>query len=187
VNAAERGIAEPRQLVRVPISGQTVLKGGHESVANLLRSPERLWQLTPGCNKIERITADTYRGWIQFGIPGIMGSYTGEMKLDYHSTNHYGMRLMASRADGTGSINAKGSIRLVELNNDSISLSYRGGVEVSWPWSMIGTAGITGFAKLLLGQFFAAAQAELDAEKSGTVVSHSLVRNFCRYLVRSIQ
>jgi hypothetical protein len=54
-------------------------------------------------------------------------------------------------------------------------------------WSMIGTAGITGFAKLLLGQFFAAAQAELDAEKSGTVAYNSLIRNFCRYLVRSIR
>src|ERR1700722_14258290 len=127
VNASERGVAEPRQFVRVPISGQTVLKGGYESVANLLRSPERLWRLTPGCNKIERVAADTYRGWIQFGIPRIMGSYTGVMKLNYHSTNHYGMSLMGSPADGTGSINAKGTIRLVEVNNDLIRLRYRGG------------------------------------------------------------
>jgi carbon monoxide dehydrogenase subunit G len=115
-----------------------------------------------------------------------MGSYTGVLKLDYHSTHHYGMRVKASGADGAGTINAMGTIRLVEVNHDSILLRYRGGIEVSWPWSMIGARGIAGFARLLLGQFFAAAEAELEAERSGTVARHSLLRNLCRYVARSI-
>ena len=118
-----------RQFLRVPISGEAVLKGRYESVASLFRSPERLWRLTPGCKRVERIASDTYRGWMRFGIPGIMGSYIGVLKLNYHSTNRYGMRVKASRADGTGSINAMGTIRLVKLDHDSILLRYRGGVK----------------------------------------------------------
>jgi hypothetical protein len=79
------------------------------------------------------------------------------LKLNDQATSHNGIRLIAIRADGSAAINAKGSIRLVEVSDYSIRLRDRGGAEVSRPWSMIGTAGITGFAKLLHAQFCAAA------------------------------
>jgi hypothetical protein len=41
--------------VRVPIAGETVLKAVYEDVARLFNSPDRLWQLTPGCERIERM------------------------------------------------------------------------------------------------------------------------------------
>ena len=60
-----------------------------------------------------------------------------------------------------------------------------GDIQISHPWSLLGTRAIRDFTKLLLGQFFAAAEAELEAEKAWIVARHSLLRNFCRYVARS--
>jgi carbon monoxide dehydrogenase subunit G len=100
------------------------------------------------------------------GIPGIIGPYTGVLRLHNHSAHHYGVSVKATRAKGTGSIYAMGTIRLVEVNSDSTLLRYCGEIQVSRPWRVFGARGIRGFARLPLGQFIAAAEAELEAERS---------------------
>ena len=172
--------------VRVPIAGETVLRAVYEDVARLFNSPDRLWQLSPGCERIERMGPQSYRGWIRLGILGIAGSYIGVLRLHDQSADRYGMSVNATRASGTGSIHASGTIRLVAADRHRTLVRYHGDIQISRPWSLLGTRAIRGFTKLLLGQFFAAAEAELEAEKAGIVARHSLLRNFCRYVARSL-
>jgi carbon monoxide dehydrogenase subunit G len=172
--------------VRVPIAGETALSAVFEDVARLFNSPDRLWQLTPGCERIERIGPQSYRGWIRLGILGIAGSYTGVLKLHDQSSDHYSMSVNATHAGGAGSIHASGTIRLVAVDRHRTLVRFYGDIQVSRPSSLLGTRAIRGFTKLLLGQFFAAAEAELEAERAGIVARHGLLRNFCRYVARSL-
>jgi predicted RecA/RadA family phage recombinase len=50
----------------------------------------------------------------------------------------------------------------------------------------VGQRMIDSAAKMLLGQFFAAADAELKAEAAGTVARQGFFLNFWRYLIRLI-
>ena len=51
----------------------------------------------------------------------------------------------------------------------------------------VGQRVIDSAAKMLIGQFFAAADAELQAEAAGTVARQGFLLNFLRYLVRLVR
>jgi len=64
---------------------------------------------------------------------------------------------------------------------------YAGDVQIGGPLMQVGQRMIDSAAKMMLGQFFAAAEAELKAHAAGKVASQGILLNFWRYLVRLVR
>jgi hypothetical protein len=66
-------------------------------------------------------------------------------------------------------------------------VNYAGDVQVGGPLVQVGQRVIDSAAKMLIGQFFAAAEAELKANAAGTVPRQGFLINFWRYLLNLIR
>ena len=66
-------------------------------------------------------------------------------------------------------------------------MKYAGDVQVGGPLVQVGQRLIDSAAKMMMGQFFAAAEAELQAEAAGAVARQGILINFWRYLIRLVR
>ena len=76
------------------------------------------------------------------------------------------------------------------LQNDNPNhtlVNYVGDVQVGGPLVQVGQRVIDSAAKMLIGQFFAAAEAELKANAAGAVARQGFFINFWRYLLNLIR
>jgi hypothetical protein len=166
------------------LSGTQTFLAPRQKVWTFLTDPERLARCMPGCDKLEPIGENEYRGQINVGLAAVKGVYNGKVKLDeIQSPVHYKMIL-----DGKGKqgfIKGAGTVDLEEHNGQTV-LNYAGDVQVGGPLASVGQRMIDGAAKMLIGQFFAAMEAELKA-MPGEEVRQGIAVNFWRYLLKLIR
>jgi carbon monoxide dehydrogenase subunit G len=170
------------------ISGERILPASRQHVWDLFNDPERLARLIPGCEKLEQLAPDEFAGTINIGIAGVKGVYTGKLKLDdIRQPQHYKMNV-----DGKGKqgfMRGFGTLDLAFKNDNPnhTIVNYAGDVQVGGPLVQVGRRVIDSAAKMLIGQFFAAAEAELKANAAGTVARQGFFINFWRYLLNLIR
>jgi hypothetical protein len=96
---------------------------------------------------------------------------------------HYKMLL-----DGKGKrgfIKGVGTLDLEEQNGQTL-LKYTGDVQIGGPLASVGQRMVDGAAKMMIGQFFAAMEAEIKA-MPGEEVRQGAAVNFWRYLLKVIR
>jgi len=170
------------------ITGETTLPAPRQRVWDLFNDPQRLSRLIPGCEKLDQLAPDEFAGTINVGIAAVKGVYTGKLKLDeIRPPEHYKMNV-----DGKGKqgfMRGFGTLDLAPRDGDpnQTLVRYTGDVQVGGPLVQVGQRVIDSAAKMMLGQFFAAAEAELKAEASGTVARQGFFINFWRYLLNVIR
>jgi carbon monoxide dehydrogenase subunit G len=115
----------------------------------------------PGCEKLETVGENEYSSVINVGLAAVKGVYNGKVKLDeIQAPTHYKMIL-----DGKGKqgfIKGSGTIDLAEQNGQTV-LSYSGDVQIGGPLASVGQRMIDGAAKMMIGQFFTAMEAEIKS------------------------
>ena len=167
------------------LSGEQILPAPRERVWDLFNNPERLSKLIPGCEKLDVLGPNEYRGTISVGIASVKGVYSGKLRLeDKRAPEHYKMVM-----DGKGKqgfMRGSGTLDLQARERNSTLVRYAGDVQVGGPLVQVGQRVIDSAAKMMLGQFFAAAAAELKAEASGTVARQGLLINFWRWILRTV-
>lgn len=165
------------------LAGETVLSGPRARVWDLFNSPERLSKLIPGCEKLETLGLDEYGGTLNVGIASVKGVYSGKLKLeDQRPPEHY--RMIVDGKGKQGFIRGSGTLDLEPRDAKSTTVKYTGDVQVGGPLVQVGQRVIDSAAKMMLGQFFAAADAELKAEAAGTVARQGILINLWRSIVR---
>jgi carbon monoxide dehydrogenase subunit G len=170
------------------ISGERILPASRQLVWDLFNDPQRLARLIPGCERLEQIAPDEFTGTINIGIAGVKGLYMGTLKLDEISQpEHYKMNV-----DGKGNqgfMRGFGTLDLATKNDNSnhTGVSYTGDVQVGGTLVQVGQRVIDSAAKMLIGQFFAAAEAELKANAVGAVARQGFLINFWRYLLNLVR
>jgi len=166
------------------LTGTQIFSAPRQKVWNFLIDPERLARCMPGCEKLEPVGENEYSGQINVGLAAVKGVYNGKVKLDeLQPPIHYKMLL-----DGKGKqgfIKGAGVIDLEEQNDQTL-LKYTGDVQVGGPLASVGQRMIDGAAKMLIGQFFAALEAEVKA-MPGEEVRQGTAINFWRYLLKLIR
>jgi uncharacterized protein len=168
------------------IAGEQVLSAPRERVWKLFNSPERLSTLIPGCEKLETLGPDEYGGAINVGIAAVKGSYSGKLKLeDKRAPEHY--KMLVDGKGKQGFVRGTGTLDLVERDATTTLVRYAGDVQMGGPLMQVGQRMIDSAAKMMLGQFFAAAEAELKAAAAGRIARQGIFLNFWRYLVRLIR
>jgi uncharacterized protein len=165
------------------VAGEQVLSAPRERVWALLNDPQRLSRLIPGCEKLDVISPTEYAGTINVGIASVKGVYSGKLKLEeVRPPEHY--KMVVDGKGKQGFMRGGGTLDLLADNADHTRIVYAGDVQIGGPLVQVGQRVIDSASKMMIGQFFAAAEAELKAEAAGTVARQGFLLNFWRYLLR---
>jgi carbon monoxide dehydrogenase subunit G len=166
------------------LSGTQTFPTPRQKVWEFLIDPQRLAKCMPGCEKLETVGENEYSGVINVGLAAVKGVYNGKVKIDeMQAPSHYKMLL-----DGKGKqgfIKGNGTIDLEEKDGQTL-LTYSGDVQVGGPLASVGQRMIDGAAKMMIGQFFTAMEAEIKA-MPGEEVRQGVAINFWRYLLKLIR
>ncbi len=168
------------------IAGEQTLPAPREEVWKLFNDPERLSKLVPGLEKLEVPGPDEFAGTINVGIAAVKGSYSGKIKLeDKRPPEHY--KMLVDGKGKMGFVKGSGTLDLSAKGPNETIVKYAGDAQVGGPLQQVGQRLIDSAAKMMLGQLFAAAEAELQARAQGAVARQGIFINFWRYLVRLIR
>jgi uncharacterized protein len=145
----------------VNLDGSAVLHGSPEQVWTVITDPAVLARTIPGCETLQRTGEDEYRMDVAVGVGAIRGTYAGEVKLtDQQRPTSYVMH--ATGAGAPGNVRAKVTISL-EPTDEGTTLTYSADAVVGGPVAGVGQRMMTGVAKRMAGQFFAAVDKELTS------------------------
>ena len=145
------------------LDGSAVLHADPEKVWSVITDPAVLARTIPGCESLEQTGDDEYRMNVSVGVGAVRGTYAGEVRLaDQKRPSSYVMH--ASGAGGPGNVRATVTINL-SPSDDGTTLTYSADAVVGGPVAGVGQRMMTGVAKRMAGQFFAA----IDRELTGVV------------------
>ncbi len=170
------------------ITGEQIMPAPRQRVWDLFNDPDRLARLIPGCEKLDKLAPDEFAGTINVGIAAVKGSYAGKLKLDeIRPPEHY--KMLVDGKGKQGFMRGTGVLDLLPRDGDpnQTVVKYSGDVQLGGPLMQVGQRVIDSAAKMLMGQFFAAAEAELKAEAAGAVARQGFFINFWRYLLNVIR
>ncbi|HVA40595.1 MAG TPA: carbon monoxide dehydrogenase subunit G [Candidatus Binataceae bacterium] len=168
------------------IAGEQTLAAPRERVWDLFNDPNRLSRLIPGCEKLEVISPTEFAGTLNIGIAAVKGVYTGKLKLEeVRAPEHY--KMVVDGKGKQGFMRGAGTLDLAARDANQTVVTYGGDLQIGGPLMQVGQRVIDSAAKMMIGQFFAAAEAELKAAAAGTVARQGFFLNFWRYLVRLVR
>lgn len=168
------------------LAGETSLSAPRDRVWELVNDPERLSRLIPGCEKLEILGPDQFAGTINVGIAAVKGVYAGNIKLEEkRAPEHY--RMLIDGKGKQGFIRGSGTLDLEAKDPRTTIVKYAGDVQIGGPLMQVGQRMIDSAAKMMLGQFFAAAEAELQASAVGEVARQGILINLWRSIVRLLR
>jgi uncharacterized protein len=168
------------------IAGEQTLSAPRQRVWDLFNNPNRLSRLIPGCEKLGVISPNEFAGTLNVGIAAVKGAYSGKLKLEeVRPPEHY--KMLVDGKGKQGFMRGSGTLDLTAKDGNQTIVTYSGDVQIGGPLVQVGQRMIDSAAKMLIGQFFAAADAELKAEAASKVARQGFFLNFWRYLIRLIR
>ena len=142
------------------LDGRAVLAATPEQVWSVITDPAVLVRTIPGCESLQQVEEDSYRMVVTAGVGAVRGKYTGEVRLsDLSFPTSYVMH--ASGSGGPGSVKATVQIDLAPSDGGT-ELTYSADAVVGGAVAGVGQRMITGVAKRMAAQFFAAVDRELS-------------------------
>jgi carbon monoxide dehydrogenase subunit G len=148
----------------VKVSGTRLLNAPQDRVWQCLNDPDFLKECLPGCESMEATGPDQYRATLTVGIAAVKGKYTGTVTL---SEKEPPQRLKM-QVEGKGTGGFMQGTGLLELSEDpqGTKVAYEGDVQVGGPIASVGQRLLDGASKMMVGQFFTAANKQLAAMSS---------------------
>ncbi|WP_345556570.1 carbon monoxide dehydrogenase subunit G, partial [Streptomonospora halophila] len=144
------------------ISGSATLQAPAQRVWDRMLDPEALARAIPGCESLERVGPDEYRGTVSAGVGSIKGTFQGGVRLcDLRPAESLTMRAQGSGAPGT--VTAEIGVRLADLGDGRTELSYDADAVVGGMVGGVGQRMLAGVAKRMAGEFLG----RLDDEVAG--------------------
>jgi uncharacterized protein len=146
------------------ISGTHLLNAPRERAWQCLNDPVFLKECLPGCESMEASGPDQYRATLTVGIAAVKGKYAGSVTLsEKEPPQRFKMQV---EGKGTGGfMQGTGLLELVE-DPQGTQVAYQGDVQVGGPIASVGQRLLEGAAKMIVGQFFNAANTQLAASSS---------------------
>jgi uncharacterized protein len=145
----------------VKVTGTHTIKAPRERLWRLLNDPAFLKACLPGCESLEAISPDQYQAVLTVGIAAVKGKYTGTVTLsEKEPPQRFQMRV---EGKGTGGfMQGTGVLELAE-DPQGTKVMYQGDVQVGGPIASVGQRLLDGAAKMMVGQFFTAVNAQVPA------------------------
>ena len=141
------------------IEGSVIVAAPRQAVWDALQDPAVLARTLPGCDAFEAVGPDAYRATITAGIASIKGTYLGDVALsDRVAPEQY--RLHASGSGAPGTVSADALVTLEEIDGGT-RVGYSADAVVGGMIGGVGQRMISGVAKRMAGQFFAAVERDI--------------------------
>jgi uncharacterized protein len=141
------------------IEGSVIVAAPRQAVWDALQDPAVLARTLPGCDAFEEVGPDAYRATITAGIASIKGTYLGDVALsDRVAPEQY--RLHASGSGAPGTVSADALVTLEEIDGGT-RIGYSADAVVGGMIGGVGQRMISGVAKRMAGQFFAAVERDI--------------------------
>ena len=133
------------------ITNQYTFAAPRERIWPLIYDPASLAGLIPGCEKLEQVSVDEYRGQIQLKLPAVIGTYQTYVKLlERDEPSHC---LFEGEVSGSpGSIKGTASFNLQAINEQETLMTYEGQAVISGPLGQLNSRFIEGIANTLIKQ-----------------------------------
>jgi carbon monoxide dehydrogenase subunit G len=142
------------------ISGTAALNAPVDQVWAAFNDPAVLARTLPGCQELREVGPDSYRMTITAGVASIKGNYEGEVALiEQNPPGSFVLR--ASGAGAPGTVGADVRFSLNESATGGTDLGYDADAVVGGVIGGVGQRMLTGVAKKMAGQFFAAVDADI--------------------------
>jgi uncharacterized protein len=143
----------------VNLDGSAVLAAPPEQVWTVITDPAVLARTIPGCVSLEQVGEDRFTMVVSAGVGAVRGRYAGEVRLsDLSFPTSYVMH--ASGSGGPGSVRATVPITLQPVDGGTL-LTWSAEAVVGGAVAGVGQRMVTGVAKKMAEQFFAAVDREL--------------------------
>jgi carbon monoxide dehydrogenase subunit G len=142
------------------ISGTAALNAPVDQVWAAFNDPAVLARTLPGCQELREVGPDSYRMTITAGVASIKGTYEGEVALvEQNPPGSFVLR--ASGAGAPGTVGADVRFSLNKSASGGTDLGYDADAVVGGVIGGVGQRMLTGVAKKMAGQFFAAVDADI--------------------------
>lgn len=168
------------------VEGVQTIKAQRDLLYRLMINPEILQRCVPGCQSLEATEDGSYKMILKAGVGSIKGVFNGSIKLDENrEPEHY--KMIVDAKGSPGFLKGEGSIDLIEQDAETL-VNYAGDVNVGGTIAGVGQRMVQSTAKMMVGQFFAAIEAEAlaiaQAEESGeyTQPKQGFIRNTIRQI-----
>jgi carbon monoxide dehydrogenase subunit G len=130
-----------------------------EIVWNLLQNEAVLQKAIPGCKSLSQMEEGVYHAELGLNVGPVKGVFTGQVQLtDRQEPSFY--RLLVRGKGMPGEIDAVADMQLDETGQ-GVLLTCTAVVKVTGVLASVGQRVMSGVAKLVLGQFFKAADKEM--------------------------
>jgi uncharacterized protein len=142
------------------VTGNAVLHATPSEVFAALNDPQVLARTIPGCQTLTPLGGDCYALQVTAGVASVKGTYEGQVRLtDQQPPHGFTLRALGSGAPGTVDTTVR-----VSLADDqgTTRLAYDADAVVGGMVGGVGQRVLTGVARKMAGQFFAAVDAELQ-------------------------
>lgn len=181
---AESAVAEFASGSQSPLStsGEVAVTAAPEEIFAVLMDPQRLKNVIPGCESIEKTSTDPAqvvykcRSVIRIGV--VKAGFDIVMKIT-DIEPHSRFSLSGHGSGALGILSGSGLVSLTRAERDTW-LAYRYQVSVSGKLAAVGSRLLEGSSRLVLGQFFKALSREAGGPKAG--VSQSWWQRFLSWL-----
>ena len=151
------------------ISGTAVLHAPVDQVWAAFNDPAVLARTLPGCRELREVGPDAYKMTVTAGVASIRGTYEGDVALiEQNPPDSFVLKAAGVGAPGTVSADVK--VSLQESATGGTELSYDADAVVGGVIGGVGQRMLTGVAKKMAGQFFAAVDADIAGVRAPAVV-----------------
>jgi uncharacterized protein len=142
------------------VNGDAVLHAPPATVFAALNDPAVLARTIPGCQSLTPLGEDRYAMAVTAGVAAVKGTYEGQVLLTDRQPPHaFTLRAKGSGAPGT--VDTSVRVTLAEMDGGSTRLEYDADAVVGGMVGGVGQRMLTGVARKMAGQFFAAVDGEL--------------------------
>jgi hypothetical protein len=132
------------------VNGFATVAASREAVFAAICDPGALLEVIPGCQEIQRVSADEYRGRIALRLPAIVGTYNTLVRLVQADPLSYGE--LEGRVEGrVGTIAGRATFRLADDGGKTV-VEYEGSGVVSGPLARLDSRFIEGLARSLIDE-----------------------------------
>ena len=142
------------------LSGTAMLHAPAQQIFDSMQDPNFLVRTIPGCQQLQVTGPDEYQMTINAGVASIKGTYLGNVRMvDPDPPQAYTLKASAQSAVGT--VDADARITLADRGGGSTELLYDADARIGGTIAGVGQRVLTGVARKMAGEFFAAVDREL--------------------------
>ena len=166
------------------IAGQSTLEATAESIWPLIFDPRTLLQLLPGCEQVEQVAPDEYRGRMTLRIPAIAGTYETWVKVLKYEAPSF-CQIQGEATGSSGSVRGQASFTL-QPDAQQTRIEYQGDAQIGGPLAGMNPRFAEGVAQMLIRQGLArlpelAREREAALQTTSSPVSAASTRGMGRW------